>query len=234
MMATSDMIKTTSRARIERLEGDVSGLRRAVRDLEAKLGCTPSEAARRQSPPWAKIGPQSMQNEEDSDSDLSVVALRNPPSHILRLFDNGLLGASNERPRTPSGQAQSSHSVQDVAALRRLMPTREDMLLITAHASSWLYLYRSLFPASKIGKTPEDMLSLYDRVQHDESSLVAVAVLLMSIALTAQQVPATESIKNASLFIREVSDTVERVVISNDALVESLEGIEASLHFLRL
>ncbi|CAD6579623.1 MAG: hypothetical protein ASARMPREDX12_009314 [Alectoria sarmentosa] len=233
----------TSRARIGHLESDVSSLWTAVRNLEAKLGCVPTEAATRPQPPSRTEnagGPDDKSSEDDSDSNASDLSSTNPPTHLLQLFDNGLLGSYECGPATPSRHAPSLHKAQGNSALRRLMPSRKDMLTITAHASSWLSLYTALFPMINLTKTSDGMLAQYDKLQDPNADPVATAALLLSVAITVQQAPedtaglAAESIRDASSFIKDVSDSVERIVISDDALAGNLEGIETTLLFLRL
>ena len=243
MMPTSDAVTMTSRARIRHLESDVSSLWTALRNLEAKLGCVPTEIFTRPQLPLQTEnagGPHDKSSDDDSDSNASDSSPTNPPTHLLQLFDNGLLGSSGYGSATPSRHALSLHKAQGSSALRRLMPSKEDMLTITAHASSWLSMYNVLFPMIYLTKTSDGMLVQYDKLQDPDANPVAIAALLLSIAMTVQQAPddaagrAAESIRDASSFIKDVSNTVERVVISDDALAGTLEGIETALLFLRL
>ena len=180
--------------------------------------------------------------DDGSHSDASDLSPTNPPTHLLQLFDNGLLGSEGHGhgSATPPCHAASLHKLQGSSALRRLMPSRETMLTITAHASSWLSLYYGLFPLFNLPKTSDEMLSQYDKLQDPNADPIAITALLLSIAITVQQAPennagsSVESIKDASSFIRDVSDGVERIVIFDDALTGSLEGIETTLLFLRL
>jgi hypothetical protein len=84
------------------------------------------------------------------------------------------------------------------------------------------------------------MLSQYDNLQDPNADPVTITALLLSVALTVQQAPDgnagrnTGNIRDVSLFVKNVSDSVERIVISNDALAGSLKGIETTLLFVRL
>jgi len=238
MTPASDVPGMTSRARIAHLESNVSGLWTAVRYLEERLGCVPTEAGRPRLPSQAEDAPPHG-CDDDSDSDSASSDLSNPPTHLLPLFDNSLL-SSGSGTAPPPRDASSLHQAPGISVLRRLMPSRKDMLTITAHASSWLSLYNSLFPSMGVTKTSDEMLLHYDQLQDPNAGPVAIAALLLSVALTVQQAPddttgpAAQSISNASSFIKDVSDTVERIVVSDDTLVGSLEGIETTLLFLRL
>jgi len=120
------------------------------------------------------------------------------------------------------------------------MPSREDMIAIASHATSWLDLYYALFPMINLTRTSDEMLSQYDKLQVPDADPVALGALLLSAAITVQQTPnvtigrVARNIRDADLFIKDVSDTVERIIVSDDALAGSLEGIETSLLFLRL
>jgi hypothetical protein len=89
-------------------------------------------------------------------------------------------------------------------------------------------------------KTGDEMLSQYDNLQDPNADPVTITALLLSVALTVQQAPDdnagrnTGNIRDVSLFVKNVSDSVERIVISNDALAGSLKGIETTLLFVRL
>ena len=243
MLSTSDAIDGTSRARLGHLESDVAGLWTAVRGLEAKLGYVSTEVdPSLQSPAQTEDadGPRDEPNNEDSDSTTSDLSLTDPPSHLLQLFENGLLGSDGDGSAFPSRHGPSSHKAHRSSALRALLPSREDMLTITASASSWLYLYNAIFPKINFTKTSDEMLSQYDKLQDPNADSVAIAALLLSIAITVQQASgdtagnAAGSIKDAASFVKNVSDSVERIVVSDDNLAGTLEGMETTLLFIRL
>ncbi len=245
MIPAADTIEGTSRARLGHLESDVAGLWAAVRNLEAKLGCVSTEAteaAPLHSPSQTENAgsPHNKPNNDDSDSAASDLSLTNPPTHLLQLFDNGLLGSDGDRSAFPSRHTPSLHKEHRSSALRALLPSREDMVTITASASSWLSLYNALFPTINFVKTGGEMLMQYDKLQDPNADPVAIATLLLSIALTVQQAPdytagrAAGSIRDVSSFVKDVSDRVECIVISDDTLAGTLEGMETTLLFIRL
>ncbi|KAI7016462.1 hypothetical protein KC355_g3988 [Hortaea werneckii] len=106
-----------------------------------------------------------------------------------------------------------------------------------------------MFPIIKAPKTSEEMLSTFDRLWQEQSPatvdsdwkpVLSCASLLLAIAITAQQTSVNradtelQSIGNATQFVKKISDMVERLVIAEDVLVESLAGIEVALLWLRL
>lgn len=243
MIPTSEAVEGTSRARLSHLESDVAGLWAVVRNLEAKLGGVSTEAGsplQSPSPTENEGGPHNKPNDDDSDSTASDMSLTNPPTHLLQLFDNGWLGSDGDGSALQSHHAPSLHKAHGTSALRALLPSREDMLTITASASSWLSLFNALFPRINFTKTSDEMMSQYDKLQDPNADPVAIASLLLSIAITVHQAPddttglAAGSIRDASSFVKEVSDRVERIVISDDTLAGTLEGLETTLLFIRL
>lgn len=246
MTPTSVTVGLASRARIARSEQDVSSIWTAIHAVEAKCDCVPTGFS-----PLPLTLPQTqasngsatydgLPGEASSDSDSSDLSHTNPPTHLLQLFDNGLLGTHSDASNIAPPHASASHKVHGVSALRDLLPSREGMLTIIAHAASWLSLYNSLFPMTSATRSGDAMLSQYDSLKDPDANPVAVAALLLAVALTVQVVPneisagTVKSIKDAPSFIKEVSDTVERVIVLDDALAGTLDGIEATLLFLRL
>lgn len=243
MLSTSAAIGLTSRSRLTHLERDLSSLRSAVHRLEAKLGSMPVHAAAGPPPlPQEEClnAPASQDTCSDLDSDVSDPSPTNPPAHLLQLFDNGLLGADVSGSDFASRHAPALHKAQRNSALRELMPSGQDMITIAGHAASWLPLYNSLFPSTNLTKGGAEMLSQWDDLQDPDADPLALSSLLLSIALTVQLAPhattvgAAKTIKDAPSFIKDVSDTVEHVVVSDDALAGTLEGMETILLFIRL
>lgn len=83
------------------------------------------------------------------------------------------------------------------------------------------------------------MLAKYESVQDVQAHPCAVAVCLLAIAITVQQTPASvapklKGIKDLQAFPREVSAVVEQTIVADNALGGTVEGLEATLLFLRL
>jgi hypothetical protein len=243
MVPTSATVRATSRARILKLESEVSNLSIAMRSLEAKLGCVPAEVvASTVAPSQAENseGPQGSLRGDACEPNVSEAFLINPPSHLLQLFDNRLLDSSQFESGDPSPHALRLHNAHNTYTLRQLLPTRRDMSTIATHASAWLSLHNAIFPLANLTKSSDAMLLRFDELQDPSSDPIDLAALLLCIAITVQQSPdhttgrAAESIKDARLFVENVSDTVERIFIFDDVTSATLEGIEISLLFIRL
>ncbi|CAO2655476.1 Nn.00g105400.m01.CDS01 [Neocucurbitaria sp. VM-36] len=243
-----EAVRVTTRARLVNLERNQSSIWAAIRDLQAHSGMAtcdrwlPShdEQSQRQSSASHFNGVDDVDDDTDASEDLIPP---NAPTHLLQLFDNSLLDSDGHGLAhgiaAPSNHPTSPQKVQACAALRALTPSRADMATISAYATSWLPLYASLFPMVNGNTTPESMLALHNELQHHDDP-VALATLLLYIAMTVQHAPATasfptsESMQNLSIFVKNVADTVEHIVIADDNLAGTIEGIEAGLLFLRL
>lgn len=232
----------TSKAHIEHLESEVSRLWTAVQSLETKLGCIPTTATLQQpSQTESTSAFHSTPGDEDLDSDASDLSPSSPHSHLLQLFDNGMHGADGYGPEAPAAvnPGPSLLRAQESYTLRALLPSREDMVAILPQASPWLYMYNSLFPTTNVSTSGEEMLAQYDKMQDPNANPFAIADLLLAVSITFQQKPhatvtTTAGVKDARLFIKDVSDTVERIIISHDTIAGTLEGLRTSLLFLRM
>jgi hypothetical protein len=174
------------------------------------------------------------QSDDGADSNASDLSPTSPQSHLLQPFNNGLLGSNEYGPEAPLRPAPSLYKAQESNALRALMPSKEDLIGISAQASSWLCIYNSLFPMTNIFSSGEEMLSQYDKLQDGNANPFAIADLLLSVAINVQQKPNetvanAAGIKNVSSFIKDVCDTVERIIIPHDAIAGTLEGVKTSL-----
>lgn len=243
MVPTSATVTGTSRARILKLESEVSDLYSTVRSLEAKLGCLPGEVVGSTLAPSQAAngqGPQSSPHEDGGESNVSEASSMQPPRHLLQLFDNGLLDSCEHESVSPSSPALRVHKAHNSYTLRQLLPSRRDMCIITTYASPWIFLHNAILPMASLSKTSDAMLVRFDELQDQNSDPVDLAALLICIAITVQQSPdetagrAAESIKDAASFVEDVSDSIERIFISDDAFSATLEGIETTVLFLRL
>jgi hypothetical protein len=184
--------------------------------------------------------PHDEPGDDDSESDASNLSSIIAPSHLHQLFENRLIGSTGHDSPAPSPHPFSINNSKRSHALRRLMPIRDDMLKIACKATSWLSLYKTLFPVSFLLKDGDEMLSQYDKLQQGNPNTVETATFLLSVAITVQQAPedtagqAGGNLEDVSAFIEDVADSVDRFLISDNELVGTIEGIETALLFVRL
>ncbi|KAI7117921.1 hypothetical protein KC352_g33690 [Hortaea werneckii] len=255
-LKTADAIQSTPRARILQLEQQVKYLSGAVQRLNDKVGIEENadEALGLHATPNADLRVRDSiddRNEVPNETEDTSEGPTSPPPHLMQLFSNSVLGADahmNEND-SPSSARHSTGKSHTLFLLRRHLPSRDDMVKTASLASRWLAIYDSMFPMIKTPKTSEEMVSTFDRLWQEQSPAaidsdwnpaLSCASLLLAIAITAQQTsvdrkePELQSIGDASHFVKRISDMVERLVIADDALVESLAGIEVALLWLRL
>ncbi|KAI5198079.1 hypothetical protein AUEXF2481DRAFT_33607 [Aureobasidium subglaciale EXF-2481] len=231
--------KLSSRARIEALEKQVNDLWAAI-SSGAGVGATSSPSQPRYHPQADDTRSINSQDRESSPDTSEPSSPANPPSHLLRLFDNDLLDSNGHDITTPSTRLTNSSTYKETSSLLALLPSREDMVIIAANSASWLSWYKVLFSLNLAMGTGDMMLSTYDRIKQSETHPVPIATLLLAIAITVQQAPTgnamkmLQSIPDARAFIKTVSTAVERSVMSNDDLIADLEGIRGALLFVRL
>jgi len=225
----------SSRERIAQLEDSTSTLWAAVRNLQAHTNLPVDEAS--------KYFDWSTPEEADADSDAAESVPISPPPHLKQLFENETLG-SHEYPSPSTSRASSGNAELRIGQARRvlqhLLPTREDVRLISSYASGWLSLYNDLFPTSHVFKTGSELLDQQENVRHPKASPFVVSAFLLSLAITLQQMPAhamhkmSGNIQDGVTFIRDITNTIAATIVQNDALAASIEGIDVSLLYLRL
>jgi hypothetical protein len=229
VVQTPEAAKLTSRARIEALEKQVSDLWHAINQsppvpLAQQHHVTQSRPTTLDSQP------------SPGSSNPSSPAI--PPAHLLSLFDNDMLDSNEHEITTPSTRLPALTMSKESASLLALLPSREDMVVIAANSSSWLSWYKVLFSLNLAMGAGPMMLDNYDKVKRSEMRLVPIATLLLAVTLTVQQAQdATnmfQSIPDSVAYIKNVSNLVEKVVVSNDDLIADLDGIRSALLFIRL
>jgi hypothetical protein len=230
VVQTLETAKLTSRARIEALEKQVSDLWHAINQ-------NPPVPLVQQQHHVAQSRPTTLDGRQSADSsNPSSPAI--PPAHLLSLFDNDMLDSNEHEIDTPSARLPASTMSKESASLLAMLPSREDMVVIAANSSSWLSWYKVLFSLNLAMGAGPMMLDNYDKVKRSEMRPVPIATLLLAVALTVQQAQdATnmfKSIPDSTAYIKNVSNLVEKVVVLNDDLIADLDGIRATLLFIRL
>lgn len=88
--------------------------------------------------------------------------------------------------------------------------------------------------------TVDEILMQYDGLRRADASVFTVAALVLWMGIAVQNASPdmlrdrSEFIKDGPRFVRQVSDTIEEVIVTNDTLAGSIEGIEISLLWVRL
>ncbi|KAK5727860.1 hypothetical protein LTR17_012403 [Elasticomyces elasticus] len=235
--------RITSRDRIAKLESTVAQLSQIVRRLEGNAS-TPSTymvTDRHAASGRVNAAPDDEQGSESDSSDLSPV---NPPTHLRQLFEDGPLDFSDRSPMQSAPHAKQHTSGSRLhrasTVLRQYMPSREDVATISAHAAHWLMITRALFIMPYGANAESELLPLWDQVQDPDAHPASIAVLLLSFVMSLQQLPVDEipelskGPREGLSYIRQVSDAIETTIVMNDSVAATMEGLEASLLWLRL
>ncbi|KAK0255712.1 hypothetical protein LTS09_009382 [Friedmanniomyces endolithicus] len=241
--ATRDPLagRITSRGRITKLESSISQLWTLVRRLE---GSVPVQRGDPDPSPHEASNDFNIAAAHEDDvfeSDSSDLSPPNPPSHLRQLFEDGPLDFAEPESLELSRQQTSSTRVQRARALLgRLMPSREDVAAVAMQATPWLVLTRSLFVMPRSVMTEAQMLPLWDKSQQPDANPTDMANLLLSFVMTIHQIPPAQlsqllgSVQDGATYVRRVSDAVEVAIVKDDVLAASVDGLEASLFWLRL
>ncbi|THX25633.1 hypothetical protein D6D12_06797 [Aureobasidium pullulans] len=237
IVQSSDAPKLTSKARIAILEDQITKLWGAI---NGGIGSIATNPGRTRDNVADSIPSGSHSRNQSSPDSSNPSSPTNPPTHLLHLFDNDLLDSNGHEAVTPSTRMASSTMSKESISLLKSLPSREDMVIIAANASAWLSWYKVLFSLNLAMGAGEKMLSNYDKVKSSEKHPVPIATVLLAVAITVQQAPEghamnrLRSITNPSAFLKDVSNLVEKVIVSNDDLIASLDGIRCALLFIRL
>lgn len=235
--------RVSSRYRISKLESKVAGLGKIVHDIEIKLGNLPTQVPD-PTPALALSGPETY--ESDDNSNISDVPATEPPSHMRSLFQNDWLsvGTDHQNEVLYGRRARASAPLLDTArnALQKLIPSQSEVSHITGSASRWLDLLHTLLPQPFAVKSQQEILECYEDMCKPDTDAISLATWLITIAITAQQIPQENERPFTELhgrhkyskFCAVVSDIVESTLISNDRLICTVEGLGMAMHFVRL
>lgn len=231
-----------SRHRISYLESEVAGLRKAVRDIQSKLGYQAVEIDH----PSVQAGSSIGEDESEEDSDASDVVATEQPSHLRSLFQNDWLSADagGQDGQSQDRKAKATIHLLDIAreTLQKLIPSKEDVMSIASTASTWLELVAAVLTQPFGLNSQQELIESYDNMLKPSVDTMTLASWLLDLAVTVQQEPAVHgspatSLKRfhrASDFCRAVAEAVETTLISHDRLLGTIQGLGMAMHFLRL
>ena len=184
------------------------------------------------------------QDDDGSYSDSSDLSPPNPPAHLRQLFEDGAFHFIDHGPLDPGASthqhASESHIQRARVALRSVMPRRENVAVLAGHVAPWLTIAQALFVLPSTIRSETELLQLWDGTHGSNADPFDMAVLLVSFALTVQQIPSEQlpqllgSDIDIQAYVRRVSDTIESAIVMDDVLAGSFKGLEVSLLWIRL
>ena len=224
----------TARDRISHLEREMASLSALVKDRQEGISSKSDEASN---------VPEAVYDDVENEGDHASIGDDQPPSHLRLLFYNIAIDTNSQERKNldqPFSNLSKGFMHAARAKLQPLLPSEEDVLRIAPFASDWLALYHSLFPSFFGLRSGNQLIINYERMHEPQVHPVAVAMYLLSVAITAQQInsessrPSFNGGRSATSFVDAVCRTVEQTIVSNNALAGSVEGLETSMLFIRL
>lgn len=231
-----DVVRLTSRERISHLEQQVGALTKALRGIQERLGeetTFPNDFVQ------ADTTTATLE-ESDLESETPDELGPNAPAYLRSLFDNNIISSEDHK----GAASKSSLSFQPLIRkareeLRRLIPPKEDVAVISRYASAWLSLYHALFPTRFVAHGGHELVSQHEEMTAADVEPTVLAIWLISIAITAQQVSRDvedqlTGIKSLRQYPKMVAEAVANNIMEHDSLLGTLEGVEMALHYFRL
>ncbi|KAL3466970.1 major facilitator superfamily domain-containing protein [Aspergillus heterothallicus] len=224
-----------SRYRIAQLESQVTRLTKIVNGIEVKLGGKPSLQLEQ------AADHSSGSDDSDPESTNSEGLIAEEPSHLRSLFQNDFITLEHEETLDRKTKASAALRERIRPALQKLIPSREETAEMLVVTYDWLQMIASMLPQPASPDSQKALLERYDEMCQPDVDVVALASWLLTVAITAQQVPQQNNAPSPSLssqrrlsFSRTVADTVEALVLSHDRLVGTIPGLGLGLHWVRL
>lgn len=186
------------------------------------------------------------EDETDEDSNVSDVVETESPAHLRSLFQNHWLsadiGPSNEQLQDRRAKASSNLLQIAKETLQKLIPPKEEVMIMARTASKWMDLVHAVLPQPFAVTSQQELLEACDQMRKEDVDTLTLAGWLLDLAVTAQQEPQVHEspttefkrISRISDFSRAVSDAVESTLLSHDRLLGSMNGLGMAIHFLRL
>jgi hypothetical protein len=221
----------------------VASLSKVIRDIEMKLGNAPVQVSE-DVIALAESSPEIY--ESDVESTTSDVLALEPPSHIRSLFQNDWLNidTNQQDDHLNDHQARSTTILLNKArhALQKAIPLKYEVAHITGSGSIWLEFFHDLFPQPFALKSRQDILECYEEMCKSDTNAITLATWLITIAITAHQVPqqcgnqsaSPDSCQSYSKFSQTVSEIVESTLVSHDSVISTVNGLGMAINFVRL
>lgn len=124
------------------------------------------------------------------------------------------------------------------AQLASAIPSRSDLLVLTASALDWWQVHKALLPDPPINSRI-DFIERHEALFHSSTHSAAIATWLLCLAISFLQLPpafdfsALESVPEPTQFVPRLVRLVEEM-LANDELAGSLEGIECAAVFAQM
>ncbi|KAF7590712.1 hypothetical protein BBP40_002503 [Aspergillus hancockii] len=196
--------------------------------------------------PKGQLGQSTGPGDSDEESSGSDIPMAEKPAHLRSLFQNDWLsvdtGGNEQQAQQRLDKASTQLSIMARPRLQSLIPSKADVSEITTTAYDWLAILQGLFTHPLIIKSPMGLLESYDLMCRPDADVIALASWLITLALTAQQIPQElersdvhkkRCFKRTELG-RKIANTVESTLLCHDRLLGTIEALGMAVHFVRL
>lgn len=167
------------------------------------------------------------------------------PSHLRSLFQNEWLSVDTRRDEAQlQGRRKKDSDLMEIARprLQSLIPSREEVSEIMSFAYDWLSVLRIILPQPFTVESRQEVLERYDEMCRPDVDAVDLASWLLTIAITAQQIPQgpmspevqSQTYRSRIELCRQIINTVEETVFRHDRLLGTVKGLGMVVHILRL
>lgn len=229
-----------SRYRISQLESQVSQLTRIVHNLESRIGAKPT---RINSPGNDKS--DDVPDDSEAESSASEILVADQPSHLRSLFQNEWLSVDTHRDEEHLQERRKKNSdLMEIARprLQSLIPTKEVISEITSFAYDWLTVFQAILPQPFTVESRQEVLDRYEEMCRPDVDVIDLALWLLTIAISAQQIPQGPMSSEARFqmyrshieLCRQIINTVEDTLLCHDRLLGTVKGLGMLVHILRL
>jgi hypothetical protein len=146
----------------------------------------------------------------------------------LSLFDNAVISRKDSAPAMSRSQYNKSKTV--IAALNQLLPSPHDLDIILESSGEWWTIWRKMFPQITDRRCETYKQSVSHSLRSDKPA--EIAKIMLCLAISIHQMPNGFEWKRLQLkdtrsqFIEKYVSTVNKLVVCDDEIAATVEGIE--------
>jgi hypothetical protein len=184
----------------------------------------------------------------DNESEVSDGPAIQPPPYLNSLFDNSFISYHHHNTgngaHLPNDKALVRLSDVARATLQPLIPPKDSICALASHASEWMQLLQIIFPLDLVNTSGDNIVSQYEDMKQPSVDPNHLASWLISVALATEQMPRDTPSpnfmpsyswsNNTPRFSEAVIEAVERVIVAQERLSGTVQGIATTLSLIRL
>lgn len=230
-----DRLEATVKSLSDRLEETVKSLTESVAELQSsRVVSEKTTVAPCRTEEYAASGYGYFESMQDEDAEIDFGGCDDQAETSKQRM---LLNRERLLETTPN---DFNDSLRDRmrAQLTSAIPSRGDLLVLTASSIDWWQIHSSLLPEPPI-KSRIDLIERHEGLSNPSTHPARIATWLLCLAITFLQLPtdfdysALESMAEPTSFVPRTVKQVEDMLAKDD-LAETLEGIECACVFAQM